>query len=67
MRSNADFGQAIVFIADKARLSQKKLARALELTPQAVSAWNTGKRGPNPGAMKKLPEILGCTPPGAGR
>jgi transcriptional regulator with XRE-family HTH domain len=57
----ADFGQAVVFIAEKARLTQKTLAKALHVAPNTVSAWKGGTRRPNPRAMRLLPEVLGCS------
>jgi transcriptional regulator with XRE-family HTH domain len=61
MRDKADLGQAIVFIADMAELSQKRLAKALNVSAKTISAWKTGQRKPNPGAMQNLPKVLGVT------
>jgi transcriptional regulator with XRE-family HTH domain len=61
MSDKADFGQAIVFLAEKAGLSQKTLAKALKVTPKTVSAWNKGRRRPNRNAMQLLPGALGCS------
>ena len=61
MWSKADFGQAIVFIADKIGLNQKQLASALKLEPKTVSAWKRGDRSPYPRAMKALPGVLTCS------
>ncbi len=61
MWSKADFGQAIVFIAEKLGLNQKKLASALHVKPKTISAWKRGDRRPNRGAMQALPDQLKCT------
>jgi transcriptional regulator with XRE-family HTH domain len=61
MWSKADFGQAIVFIAEKLGLNQKKLASALHVKPKTISAWKRGDRRPNRGAMQALPDQLRCT------
>jgi transcriptional regulator with XRE-family HTH domain len=61
MRRKADLGEAVVFIAEKADLSQKTLAQALELKAGTVSDWKRKGRNPNPKALRRLPEVLGCT------
>ena len=61
MSDKADFGQAVVFLADKAGLSQKTLARILEVTDKTVSAWKMGRRRPNRLSMQLLPDALGCS------
>lgn len=61
MWNKADFGQAIVFLAEKAGLSQKQLAKALTLHPKTISAWKRGERMPNRRAMQALPSKLKCT------
>ncbi|HVR08371.1 MAG TPA: helix-turn-helix domain-containing protein [Thermoanaerobaculia bacterium] len=61
MRNKADFGPAIVFLAERAGLSQKQLAKALKLHPGTISAWQRGKRLPNRRAMQALPGTLRCT------
>jgi len=50
-----------VFLADRAGLSQKQLAKALKLHPGTISAWQRGKRLPNRRAMQALPGTLRCT------
>jgi transcriptional regulator with XRE-family HTH domain len=61
MRNKADFGPAVVFLAEKAGLSQKQLAKAVKVHPKTVSAWKRGERMPNRSAMQALPSTLGCT------
>lgn len=61
MWNKADFGQAVVFLAERAGLSQKQLAKALKLHPKTISAWNKGERMPNRSAMQVLPATLRCT------
>jgi transcriptional regulator with XRE-family HTH domain len=61
MWSNADFGQALIFIAEKIKLNQKQLASALKVKPKTVSTWKRGARRPNPSARQALPSVLKCT------
>jgi transcriptional regulator with XRE-family HTH domain len=60
MHSTADFGQAVVFLADKAGMNQKQLASALEVSYQTVTNWKGGQE-PMAHTVQKLPAALGCT------
>lgn len=40
-------------------MSQTDLAKELDVTPQAVSAWINGRTTPTPDRMAKLEELLG--------
>ena len=65
MRSQADFGHAIVFLNDMAGRTQKQLANALKVKPKTISDWKAGKRKPNRSAMQALPGELGSTRAGS--
>lgn len=43
----------------KKGLSQMELARKLNVSQQAVSAWESGERCPSVATAKKLSEVLG--------
>lgn len=46
----------------KARgMSQTELARALNLTTQAVGAWEVGRNVPKTEMLPRLAAVLGCT------
>ncbi|MGW3024520.1 helix-turn-helix domain-containing protein [Streptomyces sp. NPDC001221] len=43
------------------RMSLREVATALDLTPAAVSRWESGRTQPRAGAALKLADILGIT------
>jgi transcriptional regulator with XRE-family HTH domain len=43
-------------------MTQSDLARELGVSPQAVSAWETGSVQPRPRNLKKLVRVLGVPP-----
>jgi transcriptional regulator with XRE-family HTH domain len=42
-------------------MTQKELARCLNVTPNAVTQWEKGTRNPSLNNVKKMAEILHCT------
>lgn len=46
-------------LAPKPQVNQTELARQLDVTPQAVSAWLSGKALPAPALMAKIEDIMG--------
>ena len=42
-------------------MSQEELAKALGVTYQAVSTWETGKRQPRMGAIEKMSVLFGVS------
>lgn len=46
----------------KAGLNQSELARRLDITPQSVQAWESGRATPRPAALSPLAKILGIEP-----
>lgn len=45
-----------------AGLNQSELARRLNITPQSVQAWESGRATPRPAALSPLAKILGIEP-----
>ena len=60
----ADFerGQRIKQARIKGNFSTGQLARAMDLTPGSVSQWESGRTRPNRERLKKLCELLNCSP-----
>ncbi len=46
---------------EKRGLSQGDMGAALQITRQAYSHYENGKREPSPGVLKKIAEILECS------
>lgn len=42
-------------------ITQKTLAEKLDVTPNAISQWENGKRNPSLEIVRRLAEILQCT------
>ena len=61
MWRSADLGQAIVFLAEKAGLSQSELAAASGVSDKTISAWSNGRRTPSQQALGKVVHALHCT------
>jgi transcriptional regulator with XRE-family HTH domain len=61
MWRSADLGQAIVFLAEKAGLSQSELAAASGVSDKTISAWSNGRRMPSQQALGKVVHALRCT------
>lgn len=47
---------------EKANLSQRDIARLLNMTQQGYWAWEVGKNSPNPEQILQLCDIFRCTP-----
>lgn len=45
----------------RARVSQAELSQAMDVSPQAVSLWVTGKTIPKAAHLIRLAGILGCS------
>jgi transcriptional regulator with XRE-family HTH domain len=58
MRSDADLGEAIVFIAKMAGLSQHELAVAVGVHDQTISGWKKGRSRPSPQVMESVVRAL---------
>lgn len=52
-------GQALLHDAVTPRMRASELARELDVSPQAVSAWLRGDAKPDPEKMAKLEDLLG--------
>lgn len=55
-------GRRILHAREQANLTQTYVAKALGITRNAVSLWETkeGANGPKPSLLNKLPALLGC-------
>ena len=52
------FGERVTELRTAAGLSQNQLAKAMEVSRQAVSKWETGQSVPDPVKMIRLAELL---------
>lgn len=55
-------GTRIRTLREKVGLNQEELARLLELKPQSVQQWESGKTSPRGPRIRKLASILATTP-----
>jgi transcriptional regulator with XRE-family HTH domain len=55
-------GQRIKQARIKANFSTGQLAKAMDLTPGSVSQWESGRTRPNRERLKRLCELLNCSP-----
>jgi len=61
MLDTKKIGEQIVTLRKEKGLTADKLSEILEISPQAVSKWETGKNLPETSILPKLAEVLGCS------
>lgn len=61
MLDTEKIGGKIILLRKEKGLTAEKLAEILEITPQAVSKWETGKNLPETSILPKLSDVLGCS------
>ena len=51
----------IQYAMRKTKISQRKVAKELNVTPSAVNKWVSGAASPRPDRLLKLAQLLGVT------
>lgn len=60
MTNREAFKKALPKYMDKARINQRELAKAVEVSESTVSCWISGKAFPRIDIIQKIADVLGC-------
>ena len=58
---NNNFEKNLIYLRNKAKITQVDLAKKIGVSPQTVWRWEHGEREPSIEIIKKLCKVLNCT------